>query len=85
MVRKPRIHYPGVLYHMMLRGNGGADIFMDPNSVTLTDVARYFGRNIASKSNGVRQLRERFNSDKHFEKRVIRLGNQLIHFKTSKA
>ncbi len=58
---------------------------MDYNSVTLTEVARYFGRDVTSISNGVRQLRERFNSDKHFEKRVIRLGDQLIHFKTSKA
>lgn len=29
MARKPRIHYPGALYHVMLRGNGGADIFFD--------------------------------------------------------
>ena len=29
MARKPRIHYPGALYHVMLRGNGGADIFFE--------------------------------------------------------
>lgn len=29
MARKPRIHYPGALYHVMLRGNGGMDIFGD--------------------------------------------------------
>lgn len=29
MARKPRIHYPAALYHVMLRGNGGADIFFD--------------------------------------------------------
>jgi len=29
MPRKPRIHYPGALYHVMLRGNGGANIFLD--------------------------------------------------------
>ncbi len=23
MARKPRIHFPGALYHVMLRGNGG--------------------------------------------------------------
>ena len=28
MARKPRIHYPGALYHVMLRGNGGQDIFL---------------------------------------------------------
>ena len=27
MARKPRIHYPGAFYHVMLRGNGGQDIF----------------------------------------------------------
>ena len=27
MARKPRLHVPGGLYHVMLRGNGGADIF----------------------------------------------------------
>lgn len=31
MARKPRIHYPGAFYHVMLRGNGGADIFFDDN------------------------------------------------------
>ncbi len=29
MARKPRIHYPGAVYHVMLRGNGGQDIFFD--------------------------------------------------------
>jgi len=27
MARKPRLHVPGGLYHVMLRGNGGQDIF----------------------------------------------------------
>ena len=27
MARKPRIHYPGAFYHVILRGNGGQDIF----------------------------------------------------------
>jgi len=30
MARKPRIHVPGGLYHVMLRGNGGQDIFFSP-------------------------------------------------------
>jgi len=30
MARKPRIHLPGGLYHVMLRGNGGQDIFFSP-------------------------------------------------------
>lgn len=29
MARKPRIHYPGALYHVILRGNAGQDIFFD--------------------------------------------------------
>lgn len=28
MARKPRIHIPGGVYHVMLRGNGGQDIFL---------------------------------------------------------
>ena len=27
MARKPRLHLPGGFYHVMLRGNGGQDIF----------------------------------------------------------
>jgi hypothetical protein len=29
MARKPRIYYSGTLYHVMLRGNGGMDLFGD--------------------------------------------------------
>ena len=29
MARKPRIHYPGACYHVILRGNGGREIFYD--------------------------------------------------------
>ncbi len=29
MARKPRIHFPGACYHVMLRGNGGDDLFFD--------------------------------------------------------
>jgi len=29
MARKPRIHFPGALYHVMVRGNAGQDIFTD--------------------------------------------------------
>ena len=34
MARKPRIHYPGACYHVMLRGNGGQDIFKDDTGHT---------------------------------------------------
>jgi REP element-mobilizing transposase RayT len=29
MARKPRIHYPAALYHVMLRGNARQDVFFD--------------------------------------------------------
>ena len=28
MARKARVHFPGALYHVMLRGNGGQEIFL---------------------------------------------------------
>lgn len=31
MARKPRIHFAGAHYHVMLRGNGGDDIFFEPS------------------------------------------------------
>jgi putative transposase len=34
MARKPRVHYPGALYHVILRGNGGQDIFFDDKDRT---------------------------------------------------
>jgi len=29
MARKPRIHYPGAVYHVILRGNAGQDLFFE--------------------------------------------------------
>jgi putative transposase len=29
MARKPRVHFPGALYHVMARGNQGQAIFTD--------------------------------------------------------
>ncbi|MCJ7602440.1 MAG: transposase, partial [Desulfobulbaceae bacterium] len=37
MARKPRIHYPGAVYHVILRGNGGKNIFF-----TDSDRTRFF-------------------------------------------
>lgn len=31
MPRSPRIHFPGAFYHIMLRGNGGQQIFFSEN------------------------------------------------------
>lgn len=58
---------------------------MDHNSATLTEVARYFGRDVTTISNGVRQLQERSNENKQFRQRIARLGERLIQIKTSKA
>ncbi len=34
MALKPRIHYPGACYHVILRGNGGQDIFFSSKDRT---------------------------------------------------
>jgi len=34
MARKPRIHFPGAVYHVMLRGNGGRNIFFSAKDRT---------------------------------------------------
>ena len=34
MARKPRIHYPSACYHIILRGNGGQDIFFSSKDRT---------------------------------------------------
>ena len=34
MARKPRVHYPGALYHVTLRGNAGQAIFFDSRDRT---------------------------------------------------
>ena len=33
MARKPRLYYPGALYHGMLRGYGGQNIFFSPPTI----------------------------------------------------
>jgi len=40
MARKPRLHYPGAFYHVMLRGNGGQEIFFSE------DDRHHFGRGV---------------------------------------
>ncbi len=58
---------------------------MDYKSASLTEVARYFRRDVTTISNGVRQLRERTNKDKQFRRQLTQLEKRLIHIKTSKA
>lgn len=35
MARKPRIHFTGAVYHVMLRGNDGQTVFFDPRDFTI--------------------------------------------------
>ena len=35
MARKPRIHFTGAVYHVMLRGNGGQAIFFSPKDYSI--------------------------------------------------
>ncbi len=35
MARKPRIHYTGAVYHVMLRGNGGQPVFFDQSDYSI--------------------------------------------------
>ncbi|MEE9568667.1 MAG: hypothetical protein V3W37_04705, partial [Candidatus Binatia bacterium] len=58
---------------------------MDHNGASLTEVARYFGRDVTTISNGVRQLRERTNEDKQTRQQVSRVEENLVQIKTSKA
>jgi len=37
MARKPRVHYPAALYHVIMRGNARQDIFFDDD-----DRCRFF-------------------------------------------
>jgi REP element-mobilizing transposase RayT len=37
MARKPRIHYPGAFYHVILRGNAGNPVFFEDH-----DRSRFF-------------------------------------------
>lgn len=37
MPRKPRLHFPGAVYHVILRGNQGQDVFLD-----LADRTRFY-------------------------------------------
>lgn len=74
------------------RGSQGAQarwlvglLATDLNSATLTEVARDFGRDVATLSNGVRQLRERAVADTQFRQRIARLMRALQKNKTSKA
>ncbi len=55
------------------------------NSASLTAVARGFGRDVATMSNGVRALRARAEEDQHLRRRIAGLSRQLRANETSKA
>ena len=60
-------------------------VAMEHKSASLTEVARYFGRDVTTISNGVRQLRERTSEDKRFRQQMNRLERRLIQNTRSKA
>jgi len=43
MARKPRVHFPGALYHVISRGNQRQDIFLDDQDLNtfLSDLSEY--------------------------------------------
>jgi putative transposase len=48
MARKPRVHFPGALYHVIVRGNQGQTIFREPKDYRLylkflREYKKYFG------------------------------------------
>jgi len=68
------------------RHGGCLDLLaMDHNNVSQTKVARYFGRDVITMSNGVRQLGERSNKEKQFRQQVTRVEECLVQITTSKA
>jgi putative transposase len=84
--------FPEAALHAAGRGSQAARarwlvglMAMDLKSASLTEVARYFGRDVATLSNGVRQLRERSKEDKPFRQRVTQLAKGLSENKISKA
>ncbi len=53
MPRKPRLHYPGALYHVILRGNARQDIFFEDQDrfrfyLLLQEGVERFGHRIIS-------------------------------------
>lgn len=72
MARKPRIHYPGAIYHVMLRGNAGEKIFFNDSN------RKYFYELIAD---GIRRYEYRIHAfclmsnHVHF---AIQVGDRLL-------
>jgi hypothetical protein len=60
-------------------------VSMEHKSASLTEVARYFGRDVTTISNGVRQLRERTTEDTQFRQQMNRIERRLIQNTRSKA
>ena len=48
MARKPRLHIPGGIYHVILRGNARAGVFFDPADHACSSRRAYHGRFLVS-------------------------------------
>ena len=87
MARKPRIHFPGALYHVIFRGNAGQQVFstvmgwlaVQSGAATLTDVGGWFGRDVATMSAAVRRLAERAERCEELREVMLRLQAALTN------
>ena len=71
MARKPRVHLSGALYHVISRGNQRQDIFLDDK-----DLKTYLS--YLSESQGIIKFENWFRKDKHLEKMIEKLKEDLI-------
>lgn len=62
-VSKEKLRVPGISSQAAQARWMVGLLAMNPNSASLTEVARYFGRDVTIISDGVRHLRERSNED----------------------
>jgi len=58
MARKPRIHFEGGVYHVMLRGNGGQKIFFGEEDHARLYLLLQVGRDVAILNKGVQRIAE---------------------------
>ena len=80
MARKPRVHFPGALYHVISRGNQRQDIFLDDQDLgcMVTDVSKHFQRSPMRMSQAIIQFENELNKDEPLRKTIEKLREVLI-------
>ena len=83
MARKPRLHVPGGFYHVMLRGNGGQDIFFAKADrkrflELLAEGAARVGRDAATLSQAAARIERKTGQDPDFAERLAALNNASL-------